>query len=333
MNPRFLFPLLALLGCVSLAPAQIKMRVSVKFILGPFGEMPAGGNGTFDEFVDIANQVDAANQILRATGRGYEFEIQEITTVSGPATAFFNSPREDKDDLEAAAEDDPPGFKWRDNAINMYVNNAQGSAICSLPSDEVILFGQKSRDTSLFHESGHYFNLKHTHEGEQFYGTDAQLCVVVDPVSPCSCASHVGGNDDAVDDTITDNECWTAADILANNPGATALEVANVFNNMMSYHDTRDRLTSDQLDIWADAANGPRNNVVNASTRFVDLNGIGVVQLGSSAFPFLNMTDGVNNANPGDIVLIRAGNYNEPIRITKPVTLRASRGVARLGVP
>ena len=45
------------------------------------------------------------------------------------------------------------------------------------------------------------------------------------------------------------------------------------------------------------------------------------------------ITAGMATANPagGDIVLLRAGNYNEPMTITKPLTLRASRGDVTIG--
>ena len=43
--------------------------------------------------------------------------------------------------------------------------------------------------------------------------------------------------------------------------------------------------------------------------------------------------DAVNSAQDGDIVLLRAGNYNEPMTITTYVTLRASRGKVSIGIP
>jgi hypothetical protein len=142
-----------LLGAAPLPADDIYIRISVKFIVNAAGTMPCCGNGTFDSFADITNQVNAANAILRETGRGYQFFINEVTTVGGPATNFYSNAREDKDLLEAAAEANKTGFKYRDNAINMYVNDASGSAICSFPpTDDVILFGQNSRTTSIWHE-------------------------------------------------------------------------------------------------------------------------------------------------------------------------------------
>jgi hypothetical protein len=45
------------------------------------------------------------------------------------------------------------------------------------------------------------------------------------------------------------------------------------------------------------------------------------------------VSDGVRSAQGDDIVLVRAGNYNEPMTITNHVTLRASRGNVSIGIP
>jgi hypothetical protein len=42
---------------------------------------------------------------------------------------------------------------------------------------------------------------------------------------------------------------------------------------------------------------------------------------------------GIVAADPGDIVLIRPGNYNETATYAKPITLRATRGVVSIGTP
>ena len=334
---RFLSLLVAGIFGAGSASADIQIRISVKFILGPMGEMPSGGNGTFDEFDDITNQVDAANTVLRASGRGYQFQIFEVTTIDGDASEFFDLPREDKEELETAAQEDPETFKWRSNAINMYVNNVDGSAICSFPTDDdVILFGQSSRSTSLFHESGHYFNLRHTHQGQE-------------SCEDCACGSPTPGNSDLVDDTLPDHSCWEEADDIAQGnfsqdydelSTSQQMQVDAVLFNMMSYHDTRDWLTSDQLDRWTDAANGSRSHVASGSTFFIDQNNSCQVPLGNSTCqdililefggPFPTVEDGVNAADVGDIVLIRGGTYEEGLVIDSPVELRASRNDAIL---
>jgi hypothetical protein len=51
------------------------------------------------------------------------------------------------------------------------------------------------------------------------------------------------------------------------------------------------------------------------------------------AGPYGTVGGGINAANNGDIVMIRPGTYVEPGTITKPVTLRATRGWATIGQP
>jgi len=49
--------------------------------------------------------------------------------------------------------------------------------------------------------------------------------------------------------------------------------------------------------------------------------------------PLKTFAGGLVQASPGDIVLLRPGNYNEPMRITKRVALRATRGNVSIGRP
>jgi hypothetical protein len=49
--------------------------------------------------------------------------------------------------------------------------------------------------------------------------------------------------------------------------------------------------------------------------------------------PFRTVTNGVNTGASGDIVLIRPGNYDEPMAIRKSITLGATHGNALLGKP
>jgi hypothetical protein len=91
-------------------------------------------------------------------------------------------------------------------------------------------------------------------------------------------------------------------------------------------------LTDDQLDFATDASNTSRFNVATGRTRFVDRAHPGA-QDGSRANPFRGVGQGIVAADPGDIVLIRPGNYNETATYAKPVTLRATRGPASIGRP
>lgn len=108
----------------------------------------------------------------------------------------------------------------------------------------------------------------------------------------------------------------------------------------------RHRFTSDQLDLMTDRSNAHAGDQLDTGcTRFVDADAnpkhlVGIASCGdlsdeptdgSSVHPYVTVTDGLQAADAGDIVLIRAGSYNEPMVIAQPVTLRASRGDAFIG--
>ena len=315
--------------------AQLRWRISVKFILNASGNRPA--TGVINTDAEVQDQIDNANAVLRTYGRGYEFQLTEIVDLSG-VSQWYNSDRDEKDALEAAAEGNKALYAYRDNAINVYINGNSGSAICSFPpGDDIIFMGQGSRTTSVFHESGHYLNLRHTFQGEDYRNSNNTDCT-----NGCACAILIGGNDDLCADTIVDHQCWDSQNAIAlGNFGviygslsaANRARVDNLHFNMMSYHDTRDRLTPDQLDRMTDASNGDRFKITNGRTRFADRNNTGIFQFGTSDFPFETVGQGVTAAASGDIVLVRPGNYDEPMTITKRVTLRATRGTAVIGLP
>ena len=323
--------------------AQIEWRISVKFILGPSGERPSN-SGCFGDsgvaLVDnnaVINNINYANQLLDRTGRGYRFRLTEIQDVSGWSSFFSIAARDagNKAALEAVATSNATTraqFFWRDNAINVYINNTS-SGYCSFPgSGNVIFAGSCSYDTLIIHESGHLFNLLHTHDSEQFRNSNGTACS-----SGCSCAQRLGG-DDGVADTPLDNECWSRAEIAAGNPGTPDAQIDNTWLNIMSYHLPQDRFTSDQLDRATDTSNNARFNVASGRTRFVDRTCAAIFPDGSSGCglfsgPYGTVGGGVGGANAGDIVLIRPGTYVEPGTINKAVTLRATRGPATIGLP
>jgi hypothetical protein len=330
-----------LLGAVA-ASAQIEWRVSVKFILGSNGERPCCGN--YDSFEDVTNRINEANAILRRQGRGYEYRLDQVTTVAG-ISEWFDRDREQAHALEVAAEAAPTTYRWRFDAINVYINNWNGTAICSFPHDpsgenDIIFLGQASFTTSFGHEAGHYFDLRHTFDGEQNRNSDNTACD-----QGCSCAKLIGGNRDLINDTIGDHECWNTQNAIAQGnygvnygaPGCDDAAVDRLYFNVMSYRTAvRDRLTEDQLDRMTDTSNDVRFNVTNGRTRFVDRNCGAISRNGSSecgpfSGPFAFVRDGVNSAQGGDIVLIRGGNYNEPMTINRSLTLRASRGTVTIG--
>ncbi|HXG49573.1 MAG TPA: hypothetical protein VNO52_18265 [Methylomirabilota bacterium] len=284
--------------------AVVEWRVSVKFILGPSGQMPtsSGGFGTngvaLTSAAAVRANIDVANRLLANWARGYQIRLTEVTNVN-VLSSWFNTPARNeanRDQLETLVLANKSACRWRDDAINIYINNTQ-SGICSFPdadnSDQIIFVGSDAYDTLLLHEIGHFFNVHHTHDGEFALNANGTPCT-----NNCACAQQFVGFLDGAADTIGDNQCMSRDQIsIANyNQPFASLDatkqaaVQRVWRNLMSYHSGSgegqilDVLTPDQCDIATDAANGPRAFVTTGKNWFVDRSSacISVSDLGSS---------------------------------------------------
>lgn len=317
------------------ASAQLQWRLSIKLIAD------SNNNPAPNAAQNYTNEVTTANQLLDSFERGYRFQIAELLTLTGVSQWYNIQARNNSNKLalQAAARVNPSLYAYRNNAINVYVVN-DISGVCSFPpGDDIVLVGANAYRTLLLHECGHFFNLRHTHNTERFENSDGSTCN--DP-SPCNCFRAFEG-DDGIADTPLDNECFTRDQISSvnfNNRPYDLLNdtekalVNNTALNIMSYHPPASLtiLTSDQLDFATDASNTSRFNVATGRTRFVDRTH-GGAQDGSRANPFRTVVQGFDDAAPGEIVLIRPGNYNEPRTYNKSVTFRATRGAATIGRP
>ena len=330
--------LAALLVVVPVAQAQLEWRISVKLIAD------SGGNPAPSAFVNISNELVIANQLLDGYGRGYQFDTTEILTLTGVSQWYNIQARNNSNKLalQTAARANPSLYAWRNNAINLYVVNSI-SGVCSFPGDgdELILVGANAYRTLVLHECGHYFNLNHTHDNEQYLNANNSLCT-----NACACARLIPGDSDNVGDTAPDHQCFNSEDAVAvgaygnfyTNLNATQQWLTrNTWQNIMSYHDQTviNILTPDQLDRATDSSNGPRIISTTGRTRYVatwgsDAGGNPGI---TNTMRLRNVATGVARANTGDIVLIGGGTYNEPQTITKAVTLRATRGEATIGTP
>jgi hypothetical protein len=208
MKKLCIFSVLCLLP--TLAFSQLEWRVSVKFIVDGNGDRPS--NGYLRTDADVQSDFAFANKILDRLGRGYRFRITEIADLTNAqaVTNFFNVDSSDlfnATSLAYGAANYKTLFLYRDDAINIYINGFQGTAVTSISqsgpaTNDIILAGQTSITSTLFHETGHFFNLYHT---------QGQACG--NCVGPNGCT--VPG-DDEIPDTLPDLACWGQDDIATN---------------------------------------------------------------------------------------------------------------------
>lgn len=313
------------------AHAQLEVRVSVKFILDTNGMRLPGGKLSTDD--QIRNSITNSNRRLASFGRGYQLNLIEIKDLPGHSDLYPLSQCETTDAITQGVQNNPAEFLWRDDAMNIYINNAEDGHGCSAGLGGVIV--QSYLGSIGLHEPCHFFHVCHTQ------GCGCAECNVCQELQ-----------DDGLADTLPDRECWTKDDISTNwfhkvfdnlNPAQQA-SVSNTFNNIQSYHvrngGSGTVLTSDQLDRIADSANLlAASNIVSGLTQFVDRtngcanpNGLSNCILGIGG-PFRTVANGIGHAHVGDIVLLRSGHYNEPMTLSKALTFRATRGDALVGKP
>ena len=381
MKTIFLIIGLAFIATEPSVHAQLKWRVSVKFILDANGNRPPGKVSTDAQ---IQQQIEYGNWVLARSGRGYQFDLLPILEVENAAAWSDIAAAGDGDDddgnsdineLEKEVRDSFKSgvnkFKFRENAINIYVvgGNTAGSCSCDRSAakerDIIVLSQDVDRDWVILHECGHFLGLPHTHDGQRYENEDGSPCNKKDS---CDCFRQIAGDDD-IDDTLPDNTCWGTFNLIAlanfpNTPvgqlnASQTLLINNTLSNIMSYHGgslevaPRDPvsglitgpagryiLTPDQLDRMTDYSNNPRFNVTTGKTVFVDKDASGpadgtskgtvlptlLVQLG----PYKQLKNGIDNASPGEIVLMRPGSYTEDRVLRKAITLRATRGNATI---
>jgi hypothetical protein len=317
------------------ARAQLEVRLSIKVILDANGDRPTGGNLSTDAGINGA--VADANTLLTSFGRGYTFRVTEIRDLSGQTGLLNLDCKDASDAIEAGVQSNPASYIWRTNALNVYINKGDDNASCAF--NGLLVMKYTSSGGTFVHEGAHHLGLCHTQ------GCGCKDCT--------DCPAIVT---DGISDTLPDRECWRVDDIsiyayftfFTNLTATQKAAVSNTFNNVMSYHKnitndyytgTHDVLTAGQWDHLADYARTNRASIMNGKTLFVDYTNTICVPLGFSQCngiiggPYPSVGQGITAATGGDIVLIRRGHYNEPMTITKPITLRATRGDAFLGSP
>ena len=353
MKTRFLpthisLGLLLLLGGVSQLRAEITVRLSVKFIQNSDGTRPSGGaNGNIDisTTAGFDAEITRANQILAATGRAYQLQVVEYLDIRPPAPAdqtadyWFNLPaRANRATIEAAALADMATWAWNGTTLNMFVNNSRSGQCSFVGTGSSISFGGTVGAGTVLHETGHFFNLSHTHAGDYTNNTSTP---------PYTLADLKDG--DRLDETAMDNPNITTKDQLSGAlfgrtyATATAQQQAVVdsaFENVMSYHN-ENVLLPVQMDIWTLNANGARLFACSGRTWFVAVEGNDDNSGAAADSPLATFPEALSkvtspDGSRNDVILLRAGTYITPLFnpiISTACTLSATRGAAVLTRP
>ena len=250
--------------------AEIQVRVSFKVIRGPDGEFPDNVNTigvtglNFNSEQVIRNNIAFTNDMLSRRGSPIRLFLRDDTVynVTGQANPWFRrSARStvNKNNLEEAATASAAArtlWSWHDDSINIYLNDTR-SGVCSFPSGgrSAIFIGAGGYQELLIHEIGHFFNLAHTHAGDN----DGDLDDWADG--------------DGLSETLDDDPDASAADINAQHAGETQEKRDDLIFNIMSYHLPQDRFVWQQIQEFVETANNERAVQASGKGLFVRRDG------------------------------------------------------------
>ena len=353
--------LLLLLGAAWLANAPataqyLWVNVSFKAVLNPTNGTRAY---TFSE-ADVDATVSRMNQTLATYQRG--FRVRRVDPlydiggpgqggINGPSKWFWPSPRDpyppnpgirNQEQMDGEARGNPVAYRWNSGALNFYViagfgpGADAGEGSYASGGYQIVTLGTVHNDLVILHETGHWFELIHTHGGcvrdaNNVCGSTAN-CGIIAPFF----GWRLG--DDGIGDTLpvqAGDFCFTSRDnVTAANFGVAygfcTPEQQNLaddtYLNLMAYgfNKVLDRLTPQQLDKWTRYANNERAFAISGRTRFVSATGNNANSGLVPTAPKRTVLNAANASTGADIVLLRPGSYNEQITLNQPVTLRVA---------
>ncbi|MEL6124682.1 MAG: M43 family zinc metalloprotease, partial [Bacteroidota bacterium] len=320
---------------------DLTIRISVKVFLNPItGEpAPAWSESKMDSLID------QMNLMLSGYGRGMRLENEGYFYLGGVGDSLsilnydvpFGRVREYVEDTGEAF---PDSLQWRDDHINIYMTRrSRGSLLagaCSFPTfirDEAVTIAINGGFTAptILHELGHFFDLRHTHEGS------------VD-------STATPGNQDDVSDTLADLRGWNDYDDMADfHYGKPYLQctadqqqlIRNTFDNVMSYHgDSTTVMTERQLDRFQQSIRDwqSRRDIISGIPYYVDDNDptpctlSGPGPCGCSGTPYvpyeaLDCAIDAVSSSGGDIIVVQPGVYEVEMKsLAKKVLITGTNG-------
>ena len=299
------------MGAAAIAHATVPVRVSIKFILDANGNRPTFGMLNTD--AEIVAELREGNSILAAAGS--EFRIDELELTDLPGVPFFyglQATEASRNTLRAVALANPPLLRWRNDAINIYINGGTSSAISQFPPDnDIILMNQWCGNTPscILHELGHSLQLRHTHEPDG----------------------------DGCDDTIEDNEDWTKDQLSDNAFGGPYASLSSsqravvdlVFNNVMSYHidEPQRALSGCQRDVASSQGDEDRAWLLSRLPIYVDGAYAGGTRNGRFLTPFVSLDAAIMSSLAGEnSIVLESGNYRRSAPINTEVVIGTRSG-------
>ena len=316
-------------GTMATALANRDVLLSVKIIKNSAGTPPSGGVAARSGF---DAEVTHGNQVLAATGRGYELAVVEFLYIQPPAPSgqpadywFSLDARSNRAVFEAAALADKATWLWNDNAINIYINDS-ASGECSFPHGGFAISLGKTLfpsigSGSVVHEIGHFFGLRHTHIGDQNNKVDNW------------------GDGDGLVETLPDDPDATLGDINARYPAETQQKRDDLYYNVMSYH-AENRLLPVQMDIWDANAADFRMAVCRPRVWWVANFGSDANSGADPNFPAATLSHGLLGAATSlgpvhDDIMLNGGTYVAPTGgvISTPCSIRAFGGIVTVVHP